>query len=261
MLKRTFLHLPGIGPRRELGLWRAGIASWEDFLEQGQGALPRGLFRLGRPLIERCLEALGRPGGVAELAGLIPRAEHWRFYPTLSRVAYLDIETGGDAGDWGGVTVVGIYDGARVEQFVTERNMWLINDALKGYDVVVTFAGASFDLPVLRQVFPNLYLPPVHIDLKPVLGRLGLKGGLKRIERQTGLSRPDQVLGLDGWDAVRLWRAHQAGQAGALDTLLAYNACDVINLAPLLNLGVGRLRAQLMGRLGPQALASPPSRG
>ena len=72
--------------------------------------------------------------------------------------------------------MVGLYDGREVTQFVADHNMWLINDAMKGYDVVVTFAGTSFDLPVLRQVFPRLYLPPVHIDLRWLLKRLGLTG-------------------------------------------------------------------------------------
>jgi hypothetical protein len=32
MLKRTFMHLPGVGPRRETHFWRQGLATWEDFL-------------------------------------------------------------------------------------------------------------------------------------------------------------------------------------------------------------------------------------
>lgn len=255
MLRRTFLHLPGVGPQRELGLWRAGIATWEDFLERGEGCLPGGLHRLGRPLVERSLAALGRPGGAAELARLIPSAAHWRFYPTYTRVAFLDIETGGDPGEWGGVTVVGVYDGAEVIQYVADHNMWLINDALKEYDVVCTFAGASFDLPVLRREFPNMYLPPIHIDLKHPLKQLGYTGGLKRIERRLGLTRPDEVQGLDGFAAVRLWAEHQAGQPGALDTLLTYNACDVINLEPLLEMAARELKARALARAMARVLA------
>ena len=32
MLKHTFIHLPGVGPRREGHFWRQGLATWEDFL-------------------------------------------------------------------------------------------------------------------------------------------------------------------------------------------------------------------------------------
>ncbi len=249
MIERTFLHLPGVGPRRELAIWRAGVADWRGFLERGGQLLPPRLYERGRPLVQRCLDCLERPGGLAELAGLVPAAEHWRFHPRLGRVVFLDIETGGDPEDWGGVTVVGLYDGQEVRQFVAGHNMWLVNDAMKGYDVVVTFAGASFDLPVLRQVFLNLFIPPVHIDLRWPLKRLGYTGGLKRIERRLGLARPAEVAGLGGLEAVRLWQAHQAGDPRALATLKLYNAMDVINLEPLLKMAVRELTGRLLGRL------------
>mgnify|MGYP000853816930 CR=1 FL=1 len=249
LLRRTFLHLPGVGPRRELALWRAGVTDWEAFLARGEALLPAKLRGTGRAMVARSLAALEGPGGLAGLAGLIPPAEHWRFYPRCGRVVCLDIETGGSPEDWGGVTVVGLYDGEGVEQFVADRNMWLVNDAMKGYDVVVTFAGASFDLPVLRQVFPNLYVPPVHIDLRWVLKRLGLTGGLKRIERVLGIQRPGEVEGLGGYEAVWLWQRHLAGESGALEKLLLYNAQDVINLLPLLRWAVGNLASRLLERV------------
>jgi uncharacterized protein YprB with RNaseH-like and TPR domain len=142
-----------------------------------------------------------------------------------------------------------------VEQYVADHNMWLVNDALKGYDVVCTFAGASFDLPVLRREFPNMYLPPVHIDLKGPLKQLGYSGGLKRIERRLEIARPPEVQGLGGYDAVRLWAEHQAGDPAALPTLLTYNACDVLNLLPLLKLATRELRARALARL-PEAAAA-----
>ncbi|MGD8564368.1 MAG: ribonuclease H-like domain-containing protein [Desulfarculaceae bacterium] len=250
MLKRTFIHIPGVGAKRELGIWKTGIQTWEDFLEHGRALLPPRIFGLGLPVIRRSLAAWQSPGGTAELAAMIPWAEHWRFWPEYGRVVYLDIESGGDPQEWGGITMVGLYDGQAVEQYVSGHNIWLINDAMKQYDVVCTFAGRSFDIPVLKQVFPNLIIPPVHIDLRWVLKRLGLGGGLKRIEKMLGLGRPTQVQDLDGYGAVRLWAAYQQGDAKALDTLLAYNACDVVNLKPLLEYGVSELRRRLLGRLG-----------
>jgi len=32
MLQRTFIHLPGVGPRRETHFWRQGLSTWKDFL-------------------------------------------------------------------------------------------------------------------------------------------------------------------------------------------------------------------------------------
>lgn len=246
MLKRTFLHLPAVGPKRELAIWRAGIADWHDFLDLGEELLPRMIFRLGRRVVQRSIEALQQPDGAAVLAAMLPTAEHWRMWPAFGRVVFLDIETGGDADQWGGVTVVGLYDGREVVQLVADHNMWSINDCMKGYDVVVTFSGSSFDIPVLKQNFPLIYIPPIHIDLRWVLKRLGYKGGLKRIEKQLGINRPDEVNGMDGYRAVLLWKAHQAGDPHALQTLLAYNAEDIINLKPILQFAVAELRARLL---------------
>lgn len=250
MLTRTFLHIPTVGPKRELALWRAGLRDWQGFLDRGAELAPRAVFNMGRPVIERSLAALERPGGLAELAGLIPMAEHWRFYPQFQRVVYLDIETGGDPEDFGGITVVGLYDGRQVRQYVAGRDLHEAGQAMAGYEVVVTFAGASFDLPVLRQVFSRLLVPPVHIDLRWVLRRLGHRGGLKRIEKSLGIERPEHVGDMDGYMAVMLWQEHLAGDEEALQTLLDYNACDVVNLEPLLRMAVGKLREQMLGRVG-----------
>ena len=250
MLKRTFLHLPGVGPGRELAIWRAGVRTWEDFLARGPALLPAGLHQRGRPVVERSLDCLHSLGGLAELAGLIPAAEHWRFYPSLGKVVYLDIETGGDPQDWGGITLVGLYDGHQLRQYQADRDLGDLNDAMQGYQAVVTFAGSTFDLPVLRQVFGNLLVPPVHIDLRWPLKRLGQVGGLKRIERRLGLERPQELRDLDGLDAVRLWRQYQeSGDRRALELLKHYNALDVINLEPLLRLSVRMLSSRLMERL------------
>lgn len=249
MLTRTFIHIQTVGPKRELGIWKTGITSWRDFLERGQAVLPPATYRLGRPVMEKSLAALDDPHGLAELAAMIPTAEHWRFFPSFDRVVYLDIETGGDPNDWGGITVVGLYDGMEVTQYVAGQNMHEVGQAMAGYDVVVTFSGSSFDIPVLRQVFPRLMVPPVHIDLRWVLRRLGHRGGLKRIEKALGLARPGEVADMDGYMAVNLWADHLAGDPTALPTLLTYNACDIVNLEPLLNMAVEQLRDRVLGRV------------
>lgn len=251
MIERTFLHIPGVGAKSELALWRAGLTDWRTFLERGRSLAPRQTWGLGRPVIERSLAALAAPEGLKDLAAMIPGAEHWRFYPRFSRAAYLDIETGGDPDDWGGVTVVGVWDGSEMRQYVAGRDLQEVNHALAGFDMVVTFAGSGFDVPVLRSVFPMMRLPPVHIDLRWLLKRVGLTGGLKRIERQVEIGRGEAVRDLSGFDAVRLWAEHRRGSAEALAVLLEYNSYDCINLAPLLKLGTERLAARLLGRALP----------
>jgi hypothetical protein len=248
MLLRTFLHISGVGAKKELLLWRAGIENWLDFMEKGPELLSPRIYGLGKPVIKRSLAALDRSDGLGELAEMIPAREHWRFFPHFGKVAYLDIETGLNALEWGGVTVVGIYDGNRVEQFISGRNLNEVRHALRGYDIVCTFSGTSFDLPVLKKVFSDIYLPPVHIDLRWILKRLGYTGGLKRIEREMGLERPEDVRDMDGLEAVRLWQAHENGDPKALDLLCEYNACDILNLKPLLRFSVEELTKRHMAR-------------
>jgi RNase_H superfamily len=100
------------------------------------------------------------------------------------------------------------------------------------------------------------------------LHRLGYRGGLKRIERQWGIIREDDVVGLNGFDAVLLWARYRCGDAAALERLMAYNRADVVNLEVLLKRGYDMARDQLWGaaKIGsggfalPIALcASPPS--
>ena len=85
-----------------------------------------------------------------------------------------------------------------------------------------------------------------HIDLRFALRRLGYRGGLKSIERQLGIRRPDEVAGIDGFEAVRLWYRYLRGDGKALDTLVSYNRQDVENMRPLMELAYEKLRAETL---------------
>ena len=64
---------------------------------------------------------------------------------------------------------------------------------------------------------------------------MGYKGGLKGCERQFGISRGD-LENIDGFFAVFLWREYEKHKnLKALDTLLAYNIEDVLNLEYLIH--------------------------
>jgi uncharacterized protein YprB with RNaseH-like and TPR domain len=74
----------------------------------------------------------------------------------------------------------------------------------------------------------------VQIDLRYVLKSLGYSGGLKGCEAQLGIDRGD-LTGVDGFFAVLLWNDYvQSGNEKALETLLAYNIEDVVNLETLM---------------------------
>jgi uncharacterized protein YprB with RNaseH-like and TPR domain len=112
--------------------------------------------------------------------------------------------------------------------------------------MVVTFNGSLFDLPVIRRHFPYIALPPVHIDLRFFLKRLGYRGGLKTIEKTFSLSRAPEIQDLTGYDAVKLWKAYEYGDASALERLIQYNTADIVHLKPLMEAGYNEMKSRLL---------------
>ena len=145
------------------------------------------------------------------------------------------------------MTVVGLYDGQNMRQFVQGFNLQEFPQVLAEFDLLVTFNGTQFDLPVLKAYFPELSLPPAHVDLRFLMARLGFKGGLKKIEPRFGIHRPKAVDGMDGYMAVLLWQRYQRGEKGALDLLLSYNREDVVNLEVLMDGAFRMERERLLG--------------
>jgi uncharacterized protein YprB with RNaseH-like and TPR domain len=233
MVKHTFVHLPGIGLRTETHFWRQGLATWEDFLTANRvGGFGSERLNWLQGLLQDSLRHLDSP---EYFATRLPSRELWRlFHHFRSRTAYLDIETTGAQWPELTVTVVGLYDGQSMRQFVLGRNLKDFPEALKGVDVLVTFNGSQFDLPVLRAAFPDIPFPPVHLDLRFILSRLGYRGGLKRLEPLFGIHRAPEVAGLNGYDAVLLWGRYQRGDLTAGRLLLQYNQEDVLNLEVLM---------------------------
>lgn len=236
MIESTFQLAPGIGPFRERQLWAAGVARWDALPPSPTVTLsPRLDLRL-HGAVAAARAALGARDA-DRLAGMLPRRERWRLYPAFSEdAAFLDVETDGDE-----VTVVGVLDRAGPRLFLRGRDLDDFPAATAGWKLLVTFNGLSFDVPVLQREFPGWRPPVAHVDLRHLWGRLGHEGGLKLLERATGVGRPDHLAGVDGLEAVRLWRAHRAGDGGALRRLAEYNLYDVVNLKSLVTLGYNRM--------------------
>ncbi len=234
MLKHTFRHIQGIGEKTEKRLWKAGVTSWEQFLDNPTLSwLPRWLHDEARFELERSLAALEKRDAQYFITRL-PHQLHWRLYPEFSeRVAYLDIETTGLGAEESMITVIGIYDGERPRVYVHGNNLEQFVTDIEDFTLLVTYNGQQFDLPFLRRKL-GIPLNQAHIDLRYPLATLGYKGGLKKIEKLLGLERAGLVSHLDGWCAVVLWHYHERGETGALDTLLHYNLEDVIHLPALL---------------------------
>ena len=107
-------------------------------------------------------------------------------------------------------------------------------EELAQYDLLVTFNGTSFDLPVLLASIQGLPLDQPHMDLCLLGRQLGYLGGLKAIELQLGIQRPADLWGMSGADAGQLWnRWRHRRDEQARERLLAYNEADCVNLQPL----------------------------
>lgn len=242
MIDGAFCLVRGIGPSRERELYAKNIRCWDDFPSSG--------VVLSKSLDGRLRDALGHARRLVkeqrwvELSTLLPVREHWRLLSLLEGEAtYLDIETTSE----GRVTVIGLWDPRRGPRlYVRGHNLGqFVEESL---DVVVTFNGGSFDLPVLRRSFPRWRFHGLHVDLRTVMGQLGERGGLKSIEQRLGVGRPEHLLGVSGADAISLWGAfRRSGSKEALRRLLEYNLYDVIQLRSVAQIACERL-ARRTGR-------------
>ena len=147
-----------------------------------------------------------------------------------SRAVYLDLETDG-LGAQSVVTVVACLQGGSLQMFTRDESFNGVLSLLDAASVVVTFNGATFDSPRILDHFriPKLLCP--HLDLRQVCREAGWKGGLKEIERKMGIARPRDVVGVDGEQAIWLWRCWERDRdAASCNSLLRYCAADVVAL-------------------------------
>jgi uncharacterized protein len=145
-------------------------------------------------------------------------------------IGYLDIETSFERN----VTVVGLMraDRGLIQLVGAAITTQALEELFHGLDTLATFYGESFDIPVLQRAFTiDLAERYRSLDLSVECRRVGIHGGLKRIEN--GLQIPRRLRGVNGYDAMVLWDRWTNGDRAALETLLRYNADDVINLATL----------------------------
>jgi uncharacterized protein len=247
VLRATFLHLPGIGPATEAELWQSGFRDWRDLLRRTEslGLSSPTRARLAVELARSEQALTERDAGW--FARRLPNREHWRLYPAFApETAYLDIETTGLSPYGGIVTVVTVHGGGATRTFVAGDDLEELPAYLGRYQVLVTFNGSRFDVPFLLASFPQLLVPPAHIDLRFLLYRIGHAGGLKRIEQRLGVGDRSGVEGIDGLDAVRLWQEYRRGSVSALDRLVRYNRADTVNLEPLLHLAATELERRVL---------------
>ena len=250
MLKNTFLHVPGVGPKTETKLWERHIFSWTEFLKNERkvpGLSRNGMDKIAEYLLDS-MEAVKR-NNVDFFAESLPRREWWRLYSAFRGSAvFLDIETTGLSRYYDEVTLIGLFDGKDVKIFVKGQNLDDFLDEIGKYSMIVTFNGTLFDLPFLASKFESLKSPRVHVDLRFFLRRLGYKGGLKSIEKRFGVLRDEEVQPIDGFGATVLWNRYLRGNFDALRLLVEYNIADTINLKTLMEKACHMMEKTLLWR-------------
>jgi len=239
MLEHTFIHLPSFGHKREKKLWHEGVCTWHDFLDR---------FGSSRFHKSYCSHLASSAYALKQkdaryFSNSIPSNELWRCFPHFEDVAYVDIETTGLSAEKNDLTVIGLFDGDKTYSYVCEQNLDQFPEDIEKYDAIVTFNGSLFDVPFIKKSFDSIKVPPIHVDLRFVLTSLGIKGGLKKIEQAFGLEREDDLKGLNGYDAVLLWKKYKKrNDKDALDKLVRYNAADVSNLKTLMEWAYNKKR-------------------
>ena len=241
MLEHSFIFLDRINHASEQNIWKHA-KSWEEF-----HAIPRipGVSQARKSFYERrLLEAADalKEKDISFFSERLPQNQHWRLYDWLKEGAiFLDIETTFFHGD---ITVIGLCDGEKFKPLVRGFNLSRENflEAIKDARLLITFNGASFDLPAIEKYF-RMKIPNIpHIDLMHVCHKIGLGGGLKQIEKLIGIGRPELAADVSGSDAVWLWQEFQMTKDPAvLEQLIAYNQADVENMRTLAEYAIPRL--------------------
>jgi uncharacterized protein YprB with RNaseH-like and TPR domain len=258
VLRRTFQILSGVGEKTEQKLWRRGVTSWADLREAGDDELPGRVTRRRDTHEDQLAMAEEHLAAnhTAPFARWMANDAQWRMLEEVSEhVMYLDIETTGLSYPDGRATVVGAHteaEGTRSLVRGQDLSAGAVEALVDEAACLVTFNGRRFDGPWLEREF-GLSIDVPHVDLMYAFRRLGLSGGLKSIEQQLGLERPDDVDDVGGYEAVKLWRRWERGDHDALDQLLTYNREDVVNMKPLAEIAYERLRSEVYEPHQPQA--------
>ncbi len=220
MIKNTFLFIPKIGKKTEENLWRSKILSWDDLRGSLSSLYPDGtrMDVIGQYL-SQAQDALDRKDSLF-FARHLPSHAQWRLYREyIKKTVFLDIETTGLSPYYDTITVIGAYDGTTAKIFVKGSNLEEIGEYLKQFEIIVTFNGKLFDIPFIQKTFPDITVPPVHIDMHFLLKSIGFSGPLKKIEKTLGISRDSKIREIDGSQAVVLWNRFVRGDDESLKIL------------------------------------------
>ncbi|WP_129115725.1 ribonuclease H-like domain-containing protein [Halegenticoccus tardaugens] len=242
-IENSFIPVRGVGEATERTLWRRGITHWDEF---DGSAVGETTARRIESFIDEATARLDA-GDSRFFHDAFPSGERWRLYENFRDDAcFFDIETTGLSHDRDDVTTASFHRGGETTTLVRGDDLAAetVREALCDAPLIVSFNGKRFDVPFLERSF-DVEIDNPHLDLMYPCKKLGLTGGLKRVERDVGIERdrPD----LSGRDAVRLWREYERGDDAALDALVSYNRDDAANLRTLMDRVADSLHEETFG--------------
>ena len=250
MIKNSFIFLDGIGTKKEQNIWNQGIICWDDFIKSER---VKGVSRHIKGYYDRKLMNASNKLTDNEVGWIkrnMPQNQCWRLYNYFKdEVVFLDIETTG-LSRYDQILMVGMYDGNETKILLKNANLepQYLKDYLKQFKLIVTFNGASFDIPFLERKYPGVIPEIPHMDLMHVCSSMGYKGGLKNIEKLFNIHRKEVITDLDGGDVYRLWKMGMHDEY-YLNLLIEYNEEDVINLKKLADLVVKQMEYKIKTHL------------
>jgi len=158
------------------------------------------------------------------------------------RVVFLDVETTGLSHYYDEITIVGWSVGGRSCTLIKGDDPSELIRSLRSAFAIVTFNGIRFDQRFLKQEFPEIRIPTVHIDLMYLCRRVGLTGGQKSIENELALNFRETLKDVDGFAAVLLWHEYLRGSTASLEKLIRYNRADIAAMGAILDVTLGKLK-------------------
>ncbi|MFA6088578.1 MAG: ribonuclease H-like domain-containing protein [Candidatus Woesearchaeota archaeon] len=245
MIKKHFSFIEGVTPSIEREIYSRNM-TWDDFLKSKVDFLSKEKYDLICSSLNVAKEKLELRDHIFFMKNLSKR-EHFRLFEYFyDHIGFLDIETTGLSKEGNVITTISVYDGNETKTFIRGINMdeKELKKYLSKFKMLVTFNGICFDVPFIQHHFPSAISDILHIDLRWISKRVGLSGGLKRIEKIVGVSRDGDISEVDGLMAVRLWKKYEKyGDKKALDLLVKYNRADVENLKTLCLHVIGMIKS------------------
>lgn len=231
MINTSFLHLTGIGQQNIKKLHSLGITNWYALVDNPD-LLPFS-EKIKQQILKETFYYIENyeKKNLKFFAEKLHAKEKWKLLAEYyEQASYFDIETNGQPyGD--NITLIVCYHKNRLYKFINGDNLDVFLDLLDDITLLVSFNGNSFDVPIVENYFHIPKIPCAHIDLRWLAYHIGFKGGLKSIEREIGIRRPAELVGINGMDAILLWMEWKNNHSQeALDLLIHYCCADVLSL-------------------------------